>query len=60
MTPTLEQRPILDRPPTATIKLAAGAGFGKTSTLVEYGRAWPARGLYLKFNRSVSEEVQRK
>jgi len=60
MTPTPEQQAILDRPPTGTIKVAAGAGCGKTSTLVQYGRRWPAHGLYLAFNRAIAEEAGRK
>ena len=57
---TPEQQAILDRPPTTTIKVAAGAGCGKTSTLIEYGRRWPARGLYLAFNKSIADEARRK
>ncbi len=57
---TSEQQAILDRPPTSTIKVAAGAGCGKTSTLIEYGRRWPARGLYLAFNKSIADEARRK
>ena len=60
MTPTAEQSAILARPPTGIIKVAAGAGCGKTSTLVAYGRRWPARGLYLAFNRSIADEASRK
>lgn len=60
MKPTDEQRAILDRAPTGTLRVSAGAGCGKTSTLVEYGRTWPARGLYLAFNRSIAEEAGRK
>ena len=60
MTPTAEQTAILARPPAGIIKVAAGAGCGKTSTLVEYGRRWPARGLYLAFNRSIADEASRK
>ena len=47
MIPTDEQQAILDRPPTGTIKVLAGAGCGKTSTLVQYAERWPGRGLYL-------------
>lgn len=47
-------------PPTATIKVAAGAGCGKTSTLAEYGRRWPANGLYIAFNKSIADEARRK
>lgn len=47
MTPTPEQQAILKRLSNATIKVAADAGCVKTSTLVEYSRAWPWRGLLL-------------
>lgn len=57
MTPTAEQQAILDRAPAGTVKVAAGAGCGKTSTLEEYGRRWSARGLYLAFNRSIAREA---
>lgn len=60
MIPTPEQQAILDLPPTGTIKVAAGAGCGKTSTLVQYGRRWPARGLYLAFNRAIADEAGRR
>ena len=60
MIPTAEQEAILATPPTATIKVAAGAGCGKTSTLAEYGRRWPAHGLYIAFNRSIADEARRK
>lgn len=57
---TPEQDRILACKPTDTIKVLAGAGCGKTSTLVEYGRRWPARGLYLAFNRSIADEAGRR
>jgi hypothetical protein len=60
MIPTPEQQAILDRPPTSTIKVAAGAGCGKTSTLVHYGKRWPAPALYLAFNRAIADEAGRK
>lgn len=28
--------------------------------MIEYGKRWPARGLYLAFNRSIADEAQRK
>lgn len=58
MIPTPEQEAILATPPTATIKVAAGAGCGKTSTLAEYGRRWPASGLYVAFNKSIAAEAR--
>lgn len=58
--PTDEQQAILDRPPTETIKVMAGAGCGKTSTLEAYGRRWTGRGLYLAFNSSIAREAARR
>ena len=60
MRPTAQQEDILSCPPDRTIKVAAGAGCGKTSTLAEYGRRWPARGLYVAFNKSIADEARRK
>lgn len=60
MIPTPEQEAILETEPTSTIKVAAGAGCGKTSTLAEYGRRWPASGLYIAFNRSIAHDARRK
>jgi superfamily I DNA/RNA helicase len=58
--PTTEQQAILDRAPSASIKVMAGAGCGKTATLVAYGERWQARGLYLAFNKSIADEARRK
>ena len=60
MNPTAEQQAILDRAPIASIKVAAGAGCGKTSTLVAYGEKWRKRGLYLAFNKAIADEARRK
>lgn len=49
-----EQQAILERPPTKTIKILAGAGCGKASTLEAYGRRWQGRGLYLALNSSIA------
>ncbi|HEX7822255.1 MAG TPA: UvrD-helicase domain-containing protein [Sphingobium sp.] len=57
---TSEQQAILDRAPTKSIKVAAGAGCGKTSTLVAYGQKWAGRGLYLAFNKAIADEARRK
>lgn len=57
---TSEQQSILNRPPTGSIKVAAGAGCGKTSTLVAYGQRWAKRGLYLAFNKAIADEARRK
>lgn len=60
MTPTEEQQAILDRAPTKTIKVVAGAGCGKTSTLEAYGRRWAGKGLYLAFNSAIAKEAARR
>lgn len=60
MTPTDEQQAILERAPAETMKVLAGAGCGKTSTLEAYGRRWPGRGLYLAFNNSIAKEAARR
>lgn len=60
MKPTAEQQAILDHAPTISIKVAAGAGCGKTSTLVAYGQKWRKRGLYLAFNKAIADEARRK
>ncbi|MET0365505.1 MAG: UvrD-helicase domain-containing protein [Sphingobium sp.] len=57
---TSEQQSILDQAPTKSIKVAAGAGCGKTSTLVAYGERWAKRGLYLAFNKAIADEARRK
>lgn len=57
---TAEQMAILERPPQGLIKIAAGAGCGKTSTLVAYGERWALRGLYLAFNKAIADEARRK
>ena len=57
---TSEQQAILERPPEGIIKVAAGAGCGKTSTLVAYGERWRGRGLYLAFNKAIADEARRK
>ena len=57
MTPTDEQQAILDQPPTGTVKVLAGAGCGKTSTLVSYAERWPGKGLYLAFNSAIAREA---
>jgi superfamily I DNA/RNA helicase len=58
--PTAEQQAILEHAPTTSIKVAAGAGCGKTSTLAAYGQRWQKRGLYLAFNKSIADEARRK
>lgn len=55
---TEEQARIVQHDPSSTLIVEARAGTGKTSTLVEYAKQWPARGLYLCFNASISKEAQ--
>lgn len=42
----------------ADVALVAGAGTGKTSTLVMMGSASPRRGLYIAFNKPIAQEAQ--
>lgn len=57
---TPEQQAIIAS--TGNLRIAAVAGSGKTTTLIEYARSRPShqRILYLAFNRSVKLEAQRK
>lgn len=58
---TDEQEVILAHPPTSTLIVEAGAGTGKTSTLVEYSKRWSEqRGLYVAFNAAIAEEARRR
>ncbi|MEU9992854.1 UvrD-helicase domain-containing protein [Streptomyces sp. NPDC048045] len=40
------------------LALVAGAGTGKTSTLVMMGAATPRRGMYIAFNRPIAQEAK--
>ncbi|MCP1222470.1 UvrD-helicase domain-containing protein [Acetobacter orientalis] len=56
---TPQQRAILAKSPTASFKVVAGAGCGKTSTLVLYSAHWAGqRGLYLAFNAAIAREAR--
>ena len=58
---TGQQNAILDHPPTKTLIVEAGAGTGKTSTLVEYSKKWSDySGLYVAFNAAIAEEAKRR
>ncbi len=57
---TPEQKAIIAT--TGNLRIAAVAGSGKTTTLIEYAKSRPSsyRILYLAFNKSVKLEAQRK
>jgi len=57
---TKEQCDIINS--TGNIKINAVAGFGKTTTIIEYAKARPrtSKILYLAFNKSVREEATKK
>lgn len=56
---TPEQMAILAKSPTASFKVVAGAGCGKTSTLALYSQKWAThRGLYLAFNAAIAREAR--
>ena len=56
---TPEQTAILDTPPTASFRVIAGAGCGKTSTLEWFSKTWTRhRGLYLAFNTAIAKEAR--
>lgn len=58
---TDEQEAILAHEPTSTLVVEAGAGTGKTSTLIEYSKKWRQyRGLYIAFNKAIADEAQRR
>lgn len=60
MEPTAEQDAIRHSN-AKTLKVSAGAGTGKTSTLVLYAQANPNKNMiYLAYNRAIKEEAQRK
>ncbi len=42
------------------LALVAGAGTGKTSTLIQMGEATNKRGLYIAFNKSIADEAARR
>lgn len=59
--PTGEQEKIRDHYRTGKpLAVTAGAGTGKTSTLVLLGEAAPARVRYIAFNKSIALEAERK
>ena len=58
---TAEQADVVATAPTADILVVeAGAGTGKTSTLVELAKAMPGRGQYTAFNTSLVAESKTK
>jgi hypothetical protein len=44
----------------AELALIAGAGTGKTSTLIMMGQAVGKRGLYMAFNRAAAQDARRR
>lgn len=58
---TPEQEAIVSHEPTTGVRVAAFAGTGKTSTLVELANRWEAHpGLYLAFNTAIQREAKGK
>jgi len=62
ITPTQEQEDIIHAVAKGlTVKVAALAGTGKTSTLMMIAEAYPnLKGLYLAYNKSLQLEAQAK
>jgi len=61
MEPTPEQRAAREVFASGEdLALIAGAGTGKTSTLVPMGSATRKRGLYVAFNRSIADDAKRR
>ncbi|MGH3693138.1 MAG: UvrD-helicase domain-containing protein [Pseudonocardiaceae bacterium] len=59
MKPTAEQRAACDVFAAGRdLALVAGAGTGKTSTLILMGAATRQRGLYMAFNRAIADDAQ--
>lgn len=50
----------LERERDGTLKVIAGAGTGKTTTLRAVAEVMQGRGLYLAFNRTIAEDARRK
>lgn len=56
---TEQQLDILKHEPTSSLAVIASAGAGKTSTLVEYAKAWPKHNfMYLAFNAAIKKEAE--
>lgn len=62
MKPTTEQQTAIDNftAGTSSIAVQAGAGTGKTSTIVEIARSTTAKGVYTAFNKSIVTDVEAK
>lgn len=54
---TPEQQVIVAHEPKGFIRVAAGAGTGKTTTLRAYAKEHPGKGLYLAFNKAIATEA---
>lgn len=57
---TNEINDILNHPPSSNLVVEAGAGTGKTTTLVKYTKKWNKRGLYISFNAAIAKEARGK
>lgn len=59
--PTPEQKEALEKFRSGrSLKIAAFAGAGKTTTLTLLARSRPGRGAYLAFNRAIADEAREK
>lgn len=59
MKPTSEQQAVIDAYQTGkSLAVTAGAGTGKTSTLVMLGHARKVRARYIAFNKSIATEAE--
>lgn len=60
-TPTAEQRAAVDMFASGRdLALVAGAGTGKTSTLIQMAAATGKRGLYVAFNKAIADDAGRR
>jgi len=55
-----EQQEIIATPPDEAMRIMAFAGCAKTTTLVEYARAWVRPSAYLAFNQQVAAEARQR
>jgi superfamily I DNA/RNA helicase len=61
ITPTAEQKAAVDVFAAGhDLALVAGAGTGKTATLVQMAAATKKRGLYVAFNKAIAQDADRR